>query len=327
MSPSLPEQTSCSVGVAHGLRGPIHPVMGNRNERKPCVSGCHETTWRSFCDRSSSRATPSLRIAPGTGRGESPRRALLGVEAFDRVMVPLVGRRVGYVRPMGHVGDALIELAMTQLFAEFGIRWLPLDLDDPAEVDVVVFGGGGSMGRRSAQNHRLRTRTLSLGVPVVILPQSFTDKEDRSFDTVFVREQASLGLRTDGILAPDLALGLAWPAAGPPVQDLGILMRRDHERRGRLLRLARDPAALCDTPAETLALAARYRRIITDRLHFAIAGLHAGREVTLLPNNYHKNRSMHETWLAGFGCHFAESVEAALLQQAAASRRTVRAAA
>jgi len=270
---------------------------------------------------------PVLRIAPGTACGATARRALLGPDAFDHVISPLAGRRVGYVQPVGHVGDALIELAMTQLFAEFGIRWLPLDLDDPREVDVVVFGGGGSMGRRSPQNHAIRTRALSLGLPVVIMPQSFTDREDRPFARVFVREQASLGLRSDGVLAPDLALGLAWPSAGPPVQDLGILMRRDHERTGRLLQLARDPVALCDTPAETLALASRYRRIITDRLHFAIAGLHAGREVTLLPNNYHKNRSMHETWLAGLGCHFAESVEAALFHKAAASRRGRRAAA
>jgi hypothetical protein len=270
---------------------------------------------------------PAVRILPGTGCVAMARRPLLGPDAFDHVMTPLVGRRVGYVQPVGHVGDALIELAMTQLFAEFGVRWLPVDLDGPGAVDVIVFGGGGSMGRRSVQNHAIRTRALSLGLPVVILPQSFTDREDRPFETVFVREQASLALRTDGILAPDLTLGLAWPAVGPPVQDLGILMRRDHERRGRLLRLARDPAALCNTPAETLALASRYRRIITDRLHFAIAGLHAGRQVTLLPNNYHKNRSMHETWLASFGCHFAESVEAALLQQVTASRRGRRAAA
>jgi hypothetical protein len=304
--------------------------MGNRNERKRCAVGCHATPPRSAPGRRRAvhrSATPSLCIASGTAAGATPRRSLLRADAFDRVMTPLVGRRVGYVRPVGHVGDALIELAMTQLFAEFGIHWHPLDLDDPVDVDVVVFGGGGSMGRRSTENHAIRTQALAIGPPVVILPQSFTDREDRPFASVFVREQASLGFRADGILAPDLALGLAWPAAGPPTHDLGILMRRDHERTGRLLQLARDPAALCDTPAETLALASRYRRIITDRLHFAIAGLHAGREVTLLPNNYHKNRSMHETWLADLGCQFAESVEAALLQHAAAARRVSRAAA
>ena len=161
---------------------------------------------------------------------------------------------------------------------------------------------------------RLAEAQLELGDAVQLAP-------------LLVRRHARLGshLHVAGTLVqlPDLALGLAWPAAGPPVQDLGILMRRDHERRGRLLQLSRDPAALCNTPAETLALAARYQRIITDRLHFAIAGLHVGREVTLLPNNYHKNRSMHETWLAGLGCRFAESVEAALLQRAAEARRGV----
>jgi len=270
---------------------------------------------------------PALRIAPGTRRTSPARRRLLGPEAFAAVMEPLVGQRVGYVRPLGHVGDALIELAMSQLFAEYGIRWTPLDLDAPAAVDVVVFGGGGSMGTRSGDNHALRTRALSLGPPVVILPQSFRDREDRAFLRVFVRERASLGLRSDGILAPDLALGLACPAAAPPVQDLGILMRRDHERTGRRLQLARDPVSICRTPAETLGLAARYRRIVTDRLHFAIAGLHAGRDVTLLPNHDHKNRSMYETWLADLGCGFADGVEAALLRHAAAARRRGREAA
>jgi len=201
------------------------------------------------------------------------------------------------------------------------------DFDRRGSADVLVFGGGGSMGTRSEPNYALRTQALASGLPVVILPQSFTDREDRRFARVFVRERASLDLRADGILAPDLMLGLEWPEARSPVQDLGILMRRDHERTGRRLQLSRDPATLCRTPAESLALAARYRRIITDRLHFAIAGLHAGREVTLLPNNYHKNRSMHETWLAELGCRFAESVEQALLRQATEARRVSRLAA
>jgi exopolysaccharide biosynthesis predicted pyruvyltransferase EpsI len=80
---------------------------------------------------------------------------------------------------------------------------------------------------------------------------------------------------------------------------------------------ASDPATICRSPVEAMALAARYRRIITDRLHCAIAGLHAGREVTLLPNNTHKNRSMHETWLAAFGCRFAVSRDAATAGQPA----------
>lgn len=250
------------------------------------------------------------------------RHALLGPERFAAVVEPLLGRKVGYLRPAGHVGGMLVELAMAQLFRLHGIRWVPLDPERPAEVDVIVFGGGCGMGDRGLAGYAARGRALRLGLPVVILPQSFTDREDRRFARVFVRERASLGLRPDAVVAPDLALGLAWPAAAPPSRELGILMRRDGQRSGRRLAHARDPAAICRTPAEALALAARYRRIITDRLHCAIAGLHAGREVTLLPSSTPTNRSMHETWLASLGCQFADSVEAALLRRVAEARRT-----
>jgi hypothetical protein len=255
-----------------------------------------------------------------SARRASARRALLGPERFAAVLEPLLGRKVGYVRPAGHVGGSLIELATAQLFRLHGVRWVPLDLDRPANVDVIVFGGGGGMGDRTLVDHAARGRALRLGPPVVILPQSFTDREDRPFARVFVRERASLGLRPDALLAPDLALGLAWQPQGPPSRELGILMRRDGQRTGRRLVHASDPATICRSPVEAMALAARYRRIITDRLHCAIAGLHAGREVTLLPNNTHKNRSMHETWLADLGCRFAESVEAALLRRVAEAR-------
>jgi hypothetical protein len=40
----------------------------------------------------------------------------------------------------------------------------------------------------------------------------------------------------------------------------------------------------------------------------------AGRDVTLVANDYHKNRSMHDTWLADLGCRFAESPANALHQ-------------
>jgi exopolysaccharide biosynthesis predicted pyruvyltransferase EpsI len=223
---------------------------------------------------------------------------------------------VGYVRPVGNVGDHLIELAMAQLFATYGIRWSLVDLDatdrgaSPRSLDsldMLVFGGGGNMGLRYQGNHDLRGRALATGLPLVILPQSFTSAEDRMFHRVYVRERSSLAYRPDGILAPDLALGLAWPEPPRPTRDLGIYLRRDQERSGRKPFFARDPIRLAATPADYLAFAARHRRIITDRLHFAVAGLHAGRDVTLVANDYHKNRSMHETWLGNLGCRFAAS--------------------
>lgn len=259
------------------------------------------------------------------GHGCSPApaggvHALLGPDAFRHVFQPLAGLRAGYVRPEGNVGDRLIELAMTQLLATFGIEWRVVDpwQPCPAAIDVLLFGGGGNMGTVYADSHAIRTRALSLGPPLVILPQSFTDREDRAFHRVYIRERASLALREDGILAPDLALGLAWPPPGPPTRRLGVFLRRDAERTSRRRPWwFQDPVKRCREPADYLALAARYERLVTDRLHFAIAGLHAGRDVTLLANGYHKNRSMHETWLAALGCRFAASPE-----EVAPGRRT-----
>lgn len=266
---------------------------------------------RRLLDRSAPRRATLPKAAPAVRH-----RRLLGPAAFATVCTPLAGSRVGYVRPVGNVGDELIELAMAQLFAAYGIRWRLVTAEElageVANIDVLVFGGGGNMGSRYRGNHDLRSRALATGLPLVILPQSFTSPEDRGFHRVYVRERGSLLVHPRGILAPDLALGLAWAEPARPDRDLGVFLRRDQERVGRKPLFARDPVRMARTPAAYLALAARHRRIVTDRLHFAVAGLHAGRDVTLVANDYHKNRSMHETWLAALGCRFATSAAEAL---------------
>jgi exopolysaccharide biosynthesis predicted pyruvyltransferase EpsI len=54
-------------------------------------------------------------------------------------------------------------------------------------------------------------------------------------------------------------------------------------------------------------MAAMHRRIHTDRLHFAVAGLMVGTEVVLYPNSYHKNREVYDLSLKRLGCKFSES--------------------
>jgi exopolysaccharide biosynthesis predicted pyruvyltransferase EpsI len=238
---------------------------------------------------------------------------LLPSEAFTEVFQPLVGRRIGYIRPLGNVGDALIELATLQMFDEFGIDWR---LQDPAgpvgtELDTLVFGGGGNMGARYRNNWELRGRILSLGLPVIIFPQTFSAPEERPYQRIFVRERVSLSYCPQATLAPDLALGLRHLDRTAPTRGTGVFLRRDQERAAKRRWFARDPAKICSTPQQYFALAARYERIVTDRLHFAICGLILGRETTLLPNDYHKNESMYDTWLKGLGCRFARNVMAA----------------
>lgn len=238
---------------------------------------------------------------------------LLPPDAFDHVCQPLLGKRIGFVSPLGNVGDRLIEAATLQLFDEFGVRWTRTNPAGPLEsgLDLLVFGGGGNMGTLYQNNWQLRGLMLQHGLPILILPQSFTSPEQRTYNAVFVRETASLRYYPDGILAPDLALAFDSPPLPPPRRSLGIFIRSDQELQVRRPWLTRDPARLCRAPQEYLNLAARYARIITDRLHFAISALIAGRETVLLANSYHKNESMHQTWLAGLGCQFASSLEEA----------------
>lgn len=244
--------------------------------------------------------------------------SLLSPDCFAAVFEPLQHKRIGFIRPSGNVGDALIEWAMEQLFEYYGIAWKVQDPAGPLDdVDELVFGGGGNMGTLWERNWQLRTRCLQTGLPLTILPQSFTSREDRPFHRVYVRERASLRLHPPGILAPDLALGLRVACSVPLDKECGLFLRRDCEGVVPRGWFARDPVRMCQTPQQYLALAARYARIVTDRLHFAICGLLLGRRTTLLPNCYHKNTSMYETWLKDLGCEFAACPQDALRRRAA----------
>ena len=241
-------------------------------------------------------------------------RSLLPTRDFAVVFEPLIGKRIGWVRSIGNVGDGLIDWATQQLLDEYGISWRLVEPDSPGTLDVdeLVFSGGGSMGTHYMNNWQRRGAMLRLGLPVTILPQSFMTPEDRSYHRVYVRERGSLAHCANATLAPDLALGFRWPDLKPPTRAAGVFLRRDRERTTRLRWFRRDPARLCATPLEYLELAADHEHVVTDRLHFAICALLAGRRATLLDNNYHKNRSMHETWLEALGCRFAGSVRDAL---------------
>ncbi len=238
---------------------------------------------------------------------------LLPLEAFAEVFEPLRGQRIGFVRPWGNVGDELIHAATFQLLDAFGIDWKIIDPVGCTDVDEIVFGGGGNMGTLYRTNWELRGKILGLRMPITILPQSFTSSEDRPYKRIYVRECASLVFCRHAILAPDLALGLLYEHKQTEAKaERGVFLRRDPERAGGFPWFRRDPSRLCRTPQEYLNLAAHFEHIITDRLHFAICAMIAGRKATLLPNSYHKNRGMYETWLAGLGCKFAWTVKEAL---------------
>jgi len=245
---------------------------------------------------------------------------LLPRESFRKIFEPLVGKRIGFVVSWGNVGDWLIEEAAWQLFEEFWIEYKCVNHHThPHQFDQVicdwadefVFNGGGNMGSQyDAIN--IRKKLFEYKKPITIFPQTFFNQtENLPYKKIWVREKESFKFSEDAQLAPDLALGYQFTEHIPdPVERLGIFLRHDKEdsKTIPMSNLYQDSAKVCKTPQAYILLAARYERIVTNRLHFAIAGLLAWREVTLLPNSYFKNKAVWECWLKDLGCLWSETL-------------------
>jgi exopolysaccharide biosynthesis predicted pyruvyltransferase EpsI len=239
---------------------------------------------------------------------------LLPLSAFADIFEPWRNQHVGLVVLPGNVGDTMINMAALQLARRFDVKlevW-----DGTLGYDALAISGGGNMGEHSPwqrTRHR-KLRAIQTMLPVTCLPQSFYGEEPgiEEYHRVFCRERESLRYCDIGKLAPDLALGLELDEQWPPAEvDEVVALKRNAEGLFRDRNPRSDPTDGLRGPRARhwgvhvrnyFLRAAHARRIVTDRLHFAIAGLIVGREVVLLPNVYHKNRSMWETWLCRLGC-------------------------
>jgi exopolysaccharide biosynthesis predicted pyruvyltransferase EpsI len=237
--------------------------------------------------------------------------SLLRRELFEPVSRLLYGKRIKFFRTPGNVGDDLIDIATRNFFHETATE-LCTSWDD---AELWVHCGGGSLGSLYAQHMYDRIAQFyeaqRRGIQCVILPQSFTGgTEELPPDTiVFAREHRSQEHIPGSILVPDMALSFGFDRLVIPSPKFGsgTFLRNDPE----VIQLDRpnqgDPAAICSNWQEYFLLAASYEHIITNRLHFAVGALMAGRRTTLLPNSYYKNRAMYESWLADLGCEWEDS--------------------
>jgi exopolysaccharide biosynthesis predicted pyruvyltransferase EpsI len=242
-----------------------------------------------------------------------PVSPLLPLNSFSFIPDTFSGKTVGYASAPHwfNAGDWMIDHGTRRLFREFGISLV--DYTGPeTECDIIAWAGGGNMGYLYGIESgcaALRQQILddNQNRPVVILPQSYSTIDTFAASCVFVRERDSLRLAPAGArLAPDLAFAYSSESLLPFARySEGVFLRDDlesvfpNEEKN-------DPIAQCTSPEEYIALASCYQTVITDRLHFATAALLAHRHAVLLPNRYHKNRSMYETWLCDMGCEWKD---------------------
>ena len=237
--------------------------------------------------------------------------SLLDPSNFKHIFEPLQNCEVGYIPYYRDIDCLLINTAAEQLLFDFHIRYREIK---PQEIkrgelyqplDAILVSGGSEMN--AASRHHI-CNALVFDVPVTVLPLSISNSnEDISpYAKVFVRDKKSLKLVRQTELAPELALGLR-----PPWVDEGaeagtsVWLRNDNKR------IIEDPGMSLGDPAEIsisnedyFGLASKFEHIVTDRLHFAIAGLLVNRRVTLLPDASGNNRAIYETWLKDLGCRW-----------------------
>ena len=228
------------------------------------------------------------------------------VDRLDRPFLPAID---------GNLGDALIR------WATFDRLGLPPDIGRRSRrARSILFPGGGNLVPFYAEGSTL-LRRLPEDREGVILPHSIRGASSllRRHPGVIAiaRERATVDhLLAGGVpatqvrLADDLAFSLAGDVPTPPGQGSGTLLALRIDAESRVPDLAHrehnfdvseqrvaawtDPDETRDWARASLRFVALYDRVVTDRLHVAIAAALVGRDCWLLPNLYDKNRAVHD---------------------------------
>ena len=233
-------------------------------------------------------------------------------------------KRLVFVPNVGNLGDALIAHATYSFFRENGIDFTVAQVTEDIRGACVLIGGGGNLieGRYNDMSNFLKR--CGTHNRTVVLPHTIVGNIDlwhslQSNVYVFARERhtqrflTSIGLDKQVCVSDDMAFCLAGrlSVASPRAGTSLICLRRDSESgmktkppegnldvSGLMLHDWADALVAKCASEMFLAIVGEYERILTDRLHVAIAGYLLGREVRLLPNAYFKNRAVYESSLA-----------------------------
>jgi len=234
----------------------------------------------------------------------------------ERLVSRIAGRRCLYLANdyLGNVGDRMIDLGTVAFLDRYGVDYVRCPIGKRVRRDVVEFSelvlmfGSGSVGNCCKPVMMIRNLSASWGLPRILLPSSAMDSGEQlgECEAVFARDRLSQAMLQSGRrnqdveLMPDMA---HWYVPDEddllPAQELaGVFLRDDAAAPVDLeadLSVV-DPIRHCSDVSEYCRLATVCERVVTNRLHFALAGLAVGRQVVLLPTTWHKTRAYYETW-------------------------------
>lgn len=250
-------------------------------------------------------------VSDSRGTVEAPRNlayhatdrdGLLPAETWNDIFAQWDCMKAHLLAVPGNPGDQLLNAAARQLMAHNGVVESSLE-----DADVLFWPAGGNIGGQYDFREAPEV-FLNFKKTRVVLPQSIMRSTPalEAADEVWLRDDESQKLFPSGRRAPDLALAYRPSLSGNHELGAGVFFRQDAEATSVPAENFADPVAGCRTHYDYLRLAGSYSTLVTNRLHFAIAGLIMGAAVTLHPNAYHKNRSVWDANLKDLGCGFAD---------------------
>lgn len=245
------------------------------------------------------------------------------------------GLPVGIVEPVSlNVGDKWIYWATSHILRYYRIPHYMLDTNGGpdskwAKCRSILWPGGGNVGSMYTPpvQQRMAIARKTPKRKVIVGPFTANDaSEDLGrYFAIFARDHVTQGeYYPSASLVPCPTLLHTLRPAKPIQPDYGnIWLRTDVEGATDVERLKTatssvancrrlqvstktvswwniglpDPTAHARGPKEYHCLAALAPVLVTDRMHFAIAGWLQGVEVQLLTGSYHKAKSVYETWL------------------------------
>lgn len=253
------------------------------------------------------------------------------------------GRRFIFMRPDGNFGDDLIYRGAEKLASLAGIAYESIDYETsmniqfPSEAVLYLHGSGGFNTFWSGKPMRQLAKALSTHFGVIIVgPTTFeidnifltnmvldifqNNKSEKFY--LFCREEVSyhaikevlpnwVALDVDHDTAFNLTIS-DFDRKKVKSRYLLYAIREDKEavpfQDKDYLAVWCDPINHCKNFTEWFLLHSQAKAITTNRLHSAIIGLILEKSVTLLPNNYHKNRAVWEYSLREKGVQWTETI-------------------
>jgi exopolysaccharide biosynthesis predicted pyruvyltransferase EpsI len=254
------------------------------------------------------------------------------------------GRSIFFIEPGGNFGDHLIYKGAYKLAQAGGVPFTILTFEEfqvkkfgPNDV-VYIHGGGGFVPWWSGKPMKMLKKLSEEFLGTLILgPTTFSEDAgyiqtvlkdclgSNNFKELFVftRDQISFAIiqkhlpcQATVICDHDTALNLVKEdliqGAVPHGKYVLFAIRQDKERPASQpfdYFSWLDPIDVSSSFEEWLGFHARARKIVTNRTHSTIVGSILGIPTVMLPNSYHKNRSVWEFSLRDRGVEWLDHLE------------------